>query len=630
MITDEKVQGGVWSVELGRGKRVILWVLMGLLAVALSLVYTANQFRGLEKREAMDMAQLARNISEGRGFTTYVIRPLSLWHLQTHTASRDPRLVNHPDLINPPLYPLVLAGLFRLLPAKVMEYKANEWVYLPERWVILPFNQICLLLSVLLVYLWAKRLFDQRVALTAGWLLLLSDTLWSYSVSGLPTNFLILLLLVALWLLHRADERLNPFLPKDSPAASARPAMTWRVAVLVLGSAVVMGLCFLTSYRTAFLLVPVVVYLGLILRGRRPLVWVGLYLLVFGAVIAPWLARNFAESNALLGVTSYDIHQGMGNFFADVLPRSYRPEFHFSAWSLGGKFVTGTRLHLLTTFKETSSDFLVFFFVVGLLYGFRRRTLMRLRGLLLGCLAAAVVALAVVGLHETGSGSRVDGGDLLVIFLPLMAIFGAAFFYLLLDRIQFRMRLTQGLAIGAFALINVLPMIYTMLPPRRGTFPYPPYLPPYTRMVANYFGATEIGCSDLPWAMAWNGNRRTVWLPMTLEEFYEIHDVLPPKDYTLSFMMLTPYMMDQKFQSGLLKGEYKDWTFVVRGQLPALFPLKAITLVPPESDQLLLADRPRWLQSGASTLPPPSTPVAAATNAPPPATNQPSTSSRSE
>ena len=182
MAVDQTVQSAVFNIELGRGKIVLQWVVVVLAAIALSLVYTAGQFRGLEKREAMDMAQLARNLARGEGFTTSVIRPISLWHLKTYRDDHSPHFDRHPDLYNPPLYPLALAGIFRLLPAETFELKPNEFQYTPERWVILPFNQLCLLLTVLLVYRWARRLFDQRVAVTAGLLLLFSDTLWSYGV----------------------------------------------------------------------------------------------------------------------------------------------------------------------------------------------------------------------------------------------------------------------------------------------------------------------------------------------------------------------------------------------------------------------------------------------------------------
>ncbi len=56
-------------------------------------------------------------------------------------------------------------------------FKSNEadHIFPAERWGILPFNQLCLLATMLITYLWAKQLFDARVAAMVGWLMLFSD-----------------------------------------------------------------------------------------------------------------------------------------------------------------------------------------------------------------------------------------------------------------------------------------------------------------------------------------------------------------------------------------------------------------------------------------------------------------------
>ncbi len=132
------IQTAVFQIEIGRGRKIMQWLLLILLAAALSLVYTAGQFRGLNKRESMDMAQLARNLAHGQGFTTYVIRPLSLWQLEQNgwniqdKATRARLIMNHPDICNPPLYPMVLAGLFKILPGKGIHVRLGRTRLLPR------------------------------------------------------------------------------------------------------------------------------------------------------------------------------------------------------------------------------------------------------------------------------------------------------------------------------------------------------------------------------------------------------------------------------------------------------------------------------------------------------------------
>jgi len=594
---------------MGRGKKVIQWAALILLAAVLSPIYTASQFRnGLGKREAIDMAQLARNIARGEGFTTHVIRPLGLWQLEQNgwdiqnKDTRD-RLINqHPDLSNPPLYPFLLAQVFKVLPKSVFKYNEADHIFPAERWGILPFNQLCLLASILVMYLWAKRLFDSRVAAMAGWLMLFSDTLWSYGVSGLPTNLLMLLLLLAVYCLFLADGRLNPPEPAEGEAANAVPArVTGAVMALTIGSAVLLGLCFLTRYLAGFFLVPLAIYAARIFRGRGAAMWAGVYVVVFLAVVTPWLVRNERVSGSMLGLAKYGLIERSGTIQGEALERSYKPDLTdaYSFRPIVSKFLSNARQNLLTNLRLVGSDFLVFFFGVGLMYGFRRRDATRLRGVLLGAIAAAIFAMSLIGSDPERLGPEVGGGNLLVLLLPLVAIFGVAFFYLLLDRIPFRIKLTRGLAIGAFVALNVSPMIFTMLPPRPGQFPYPPYSPPVTRWVANLFEPNELGCSDLPWSLAWDGDRRTVWLPMTVEDFYQISDFVAPK--SVQFMMLTPYFLDTKRQSEIVRGEYKGWVGLYQGQLRQDFPLKAY--VAPTPDHILLADRARWAKKPALETP---------------------------
>lgn len=627
-LTESTIQNAVWQIELGRGKVVVYWVLLTLLALSLGLIYTASQFRGLEKREAMDQAQIARNLARGEGFTTQVIRPLSLWHLKNFSKDRDPKVLAHPDLTNPPLYPLVLAGLFKLLPPGVLEFQPDDRMYAPERWVILPFNQLCLLATLVLVFFWARELFDTRIAVTAGLLLLFSDLLWEFGISGLSSNLLVLLFLSSLYCLYRADRLLNPPAATEGAPATVAPFTSASVA-WILGSAVLLGLCFLTRYTMGIMVVPLALYVARILRGRSRWLWVGLYAIVFLAVIAPWLVRNQEVSGRLLGIATYEWRQNTGAFNGDSLVRSYHPDADDALAEAGGvrkqfsKFLTYSRKSVYNNFFNMGSGLFVGFYVVGLLYAFRRADVTGLRRTVLGGLLAGVLILTVLGIETQSAGSGVTGSNILVVFFPLVAVYAVAFFYLLLDRIPFRIQLTRAAAIGLFGLLNVAPILYTLLPPRRSPYPYPPYVPAVTHAVGAWFDKSEIGCSDLPWAMAWTADRRCVWLPMNVQEFYELHDFVTPKGF--SFLMLTPYMLDRPLTSELFKGEYEGWSGVIRGRMPKEFPLKSVTTLPPGTDQFLFADRARWKDKVIVEPLPPEEKKKPATEAPPADQKKPAT-----
>ena len=50
--------------------------------------YNWRSFRNLGTQEAMDAAQVARNLAEGRGFTTQFIRPFSIYLVKKRNEAK--------------------------------------------------------------------------------------------------------------------------------------------------------------------------------------------------------------------------------------------------------------------------------------------------------------------------------------------------------------------------------------------------------------------------------------------------------------------------------------------------------------------------------------------------------------
>ena len=112
-----RLQEIIHSLEEGKWAKRIRGLVLLLLIGCLGLSYNLNLTQNFTSPEAMDAAQLARNIAEGRGYTTQFIRPLSLDILRQQGAVSDDRLNSEfPDITNPPVYPLLLAGLIKVLP----------------------------------------------------------------------------------------------------------------------------------------------------------------------------------------------------------------------------------------------------------------------------------------------------------------------------------------------------------------------------------------------------------------------------------------------------------------------------------------------------------------------------------
>src|SRR6266581_8274750 len=86
-----RLQELIHKFEEGAGYRYLKFILAICAGLAAALAYDLAAFRNLSTREGMDAAQLAWNLAEGRGYSTYYIRPFSVHLLQKKAeAEADP------------------------------------------------------------------------------------------------------------------------------------------------------------------------------------------------------------------------------------------------------------------------------------------------------------------------------------------------------------------------------------------------------------------------------------------------------------------------------------------------------------------------------------------------------------
>ena len=234
--------GAVLHAPGGRGRSAI--ALAVVLGVAFGAWLSAHRDLpwALFSGDEMEYAEIARRIADGRGFTTGIIFPVEIaWGVHEE----------HPSLLRPPLWPLVLSAAFRV--AGPNEVAAHVAVML------------CLLATVAVVFALGRRLSGLVCGTVAGLAVGLSPVLLLHAV--LAGTEILLALWIALVFYALASER-DPFWP-----------------------GLVCGLAYLTRYNGALLL-PVV----LLTLARRPLQLAPLARCVLGFVLVclPWWARNFA------------------------------------------------------------------------------------------------------------------------------------------------------------------------------------------------------------------------------------------------------------------------------------------------------------------------------------------------
>lgn len=621
-----QLQTFLHQLEEGAGKR---FFRIGILSIALLLLvfnYNHGAFKNMSNPESMDSAQLARNIATGKGYTTSFIRPLSVYLVKRTQDAKtksgsldvvtDPGLLNtgHPDLANPPVYPLVLATMMKILPGMAYQTAGNAtlnigeihlepwnrsnhfWIYGPDFWISL-FNQFLMLMATILVFKIARSLFDSLVAWTSAGLFIGTDLYWRLSISGLSTMLVIVIFLALAWCLLHLERR-------DREATE--DAMFCRNRQLLMAGAIgaLTGIGCLTRYSFGWLIIPVVLYL-LSCLGRHKFVVSAATVAAFLIVIGPWVARNYNLSHSMFGTAGYS-PIATTPFFPDYkLERSLKPDFGpVTENQMWNKLSTNAGSILEEALPRMGGNWIGAFFLVGLLIRFQNPGLNRLRYFLLGCIAMLTVVQALGQTQLSVDKPEINSENLLVFAAPLVSIFGVSLFYSLLDQITTEAGYRRNFLISIFTLLMCLPAIASVVGPQSVAIAYPPYYPPMIQKAANWMNEDELMMSDVPWAVAWYGNRPCVWLTVSAQsEFQEFHK----KYKAINALYLTPVTMDAKFLTQNVWAGENTWGSVAlnilfKGELPENFPLvKAENEYPPE--QMFLSDTARWLKPAPAKSP---------------------------
>ena len=603
----ELIQKLIHMSEVGAGSRYLRLLMLGLAVVGLALVYNLRAYRNLATQEAMDSAQLARNIADGKGYTTLFIRPFSLYLVQSHNMAKPaaaPATTNldfaqikshpHPDLANPPVYPMVLAGLMTVrsfrYPVELMKpfwgENSHFWRYQPD-FQIAVFNEVLLLVVAMLTFFLARKLFDVNVAWLSALLIIGCELLWRFSISGLSTMLLMVIFLGLTWCVLRIEE----------VAREPRSRTNWQLG-LALATGVLTGVGALTRYAFGWTIIPVALFL-LFFSGQRRVFHTLVALGAFVVVLIPWVIRNYAASGTPFGTAGYAIVEGTGLFPRFQLERSVHPDLTHAFWfKLYVMKLLGNAHDILENgLPRLGGSWASLLFLAGLLLGFRGTAARRMRYFLLMCLGTFLVVQALGRTQLSDDSPEVNSENLLVLLVPLVFCYGVSFFFTFLGQMKLSVLQLRYAVIAVFAALSCLPMIFMLLSPKASPVVYPPYYPPDIQNVAGWMKENELMMSDVPWAVAWYGRHQCVWLTLNAQdEFFAIND-----DFNLKPVLalyLTPETMNGKFVSDMVhSGEHSWGSFIVSGvlqnQIPQGFPLRnAPTGFLPE--RLFLTDRERW------------------------------------
>jgi len=574
----------IYDVEAGPFRAWLVRLAIFLLVTGLAVWIGIREFNGLRTFEAMDLAQQAAQIAEGRGFKTLLIRPLALWQVRSNLGEQAPSVGSFPETLTPPLYPVLLASLFKAgTAAKMFSFEMSAEalkgfrIYPPD-YLVLILQLSLVVLTVLAVYQWAQRQFDVGTGVLAVTFFLGSSSVWSSAVAGGTSLLIVFLYALAGWLLCLGTTAQDSS-PEDESGAGGW--IWFFLAGLTLGAAA------LVQFVQIW---PVLASLGLawvVLRRGKMAVSLGVLLMV--AAFCGWLARLWMVSRNPVGLNWAYLLADSANFPGEMVWRTYNFDMEKTdIWRrLGGSILRGFSDLISAGPALCGNAIAGSLALIGVFHAYRRPSAAAGRFFWGGLFGVLVVATAFIQRSK-----QTDLHPILLVMLPFACVYGSAYLWILIERWKIHLELVGRLFAILVALLASWPTLARLVLPEPSPFAYPPTYPPIFVFMRSWFEPGELQAGDLPAAEAWYAQQPTLWLPTTREDFLKIHDRVSP----VFSILLTPASSDSRMYSQMLvdNSEWKEWADLIRRQKPPDLPQAFATSLPPNNDYLLLSIQKRW------------------------------------
>ena len=542
------------------GAVIIRRLLFFVILFALAIVHLFVLFRGLGTEQAMDQAQIARQVARGEGLTTKFIRPLEHNLAETEAEGNVP-LVGLHDTYHSPLNPLILGAVFKLVGADNFtswQMAENELIYPLDRVVALV-STLFFMMAIGVTYLLVSRVFDGKIAGVTALLMVMCDLFWKFSQSGLPQMLLLLLFSCGLYFAYRAVEN-----QEEGNNSIVQPLI----------AAAFFALMVLTHWLTAWVFFGYLIYAAIAFRPRGIIALSSLAIL-FIAVLYP-LIRMADITGQPFGAARFVFYNGLSNGSESTIMRT----LDLSSTPL---LIDGLLLKILGTTLIQATSLIPFLggilaapvFFIALLHPFKRTSIARFRWMIALMWLFGAIGMAIFGIN---SSNALHPNQIHLLFAPIMAAYGLAFLSILWSRLDFVstapfLRNAHYIAIVAFSaapIILTLPKevrMYMQVSDKGGWPKWPPYYP----LILNKGMAEwvekdplqpEIVVSDQPWAVAWYADTYSLWLPRSKDEFLQLDAKATDLGTRFSGILITPESRDSG-PSSSVAAEYGDFAALV-------------------------------------------------------------------
>jgi hypothetical protein len=326
-------------------------------------------------------------------------------------------------------------------------------------------------------------------------------------------------------------------------------------------------------------------------------------------VMAPWLARNYKISHTLFGTAGYaaffETDPFPGNRLERFLNEKFDEEMGRTEFrQFGRKLLVNAGQIIQNDVPKLGGSWVSAFFLASLLIPFRSIALTRIRIFLLLCLPVLIAVQALGRTYLSANSPEINSENLVILMAPVVFIFGVAMYFILLDQISLPFPQLRSAVTGIFWVFTCAPLLFTLLPPPSFPIAYPPYWPPGIQDISKWLKEEELMMSDMPWAVAWYGDRKCVWVTVDApfdsrakvkSDFFAIYDYQKP----IQGLYLTTLTTDARFFSQMLKDKDYAWgrfmlECLLRTNVPTDFPLRSAPRGFLQNGQLFLSDHDRW------------------------------------
>ncbi len=621
MAAEIKAQELVHTLEHGSGRRWVVILLIIAFALFQSVAHVlinpmnrlggqAALFIGITHPKGQEQAVIAREITRGHGFSTQVIKPAAIALMEKYRGANGfsafldpegPTGGNIPDIYHAPLHPwLNSCALFtavRISDSLKLRTEAKgrpdfwgfhkgEYIHPADR-IIAGVSVLCFLVAVWVSFLAVRRLFDERLGAITTVLMLLCNEFWRYTSTGLPQMLMLMLFSVAIYFSTRAL------------GARENEERTWPWHA---GAGLAFGLLALAHPLTIFIFIGALIHTVIAYspRGRDA----AIMFVTFMVCLTPWLVRNSRICGSPFGIAGQARLVGLRGSESQIMRTLNDQDKKIPVHFFRSK-VQSELLNSLDSLLGRFGKILVApLFFLALLHPFKKSETRSFRWGFLIMIVSGMLGMAVFGFADADLQTDLDSNNLFPLFIPLATAYGFALLLVMWSRVQVAGRDLASIRQvniafhGTVIFLSSLSLANVYTDPPKLPFVWPPYFPPAISELSDWYGKDDIICADMPWAVAWYADRKSLWLPLTIADFNDLNEFRFHGKIT--GLLVTPITGFRGLLNEVGVGEFKEWhSFIMREPRAAQnFVLKVTHPIyfMSASYYLLFADRDRWTE----------------------------------